>query len=149
MSKRIFFNTQKTTTVIQKGYIELDEDFTQVYKSFSSIAIKIDSGNSWKLLFWILSNASNQNGIEVSNRTHALFNKFLVEKGCIEISKSTYYRCITELSDSGAITKVGKGHYYLNPYIFWQDDKASRIKFIQNEMSDGGYVSTNPSKFLG
>lgn len=148
MSKKIFFNTQKITTVVQKGYIELDEDFTQVYKSFSGIAIKIDSGTSWKLLFWILSNSSSHNGVEVSNRTHALFNRFLSEKGCNEISKATYYRCITELSESGAITKVGKGHYYLNPYIFWQDDKNSRIKFIQDEMTDGSYVSVNPTNLL-
>ena len=38
MSKRIYFNTEKTVTVIKKGYFELDEDFTQVYKSFSEIA---------------------------------------------------------------------------------------------------------------
>ena len=68
MTRRVYFNTEQTTTVVRKGYIEIDEDFTQVYESFSYIAIKIHSGNSWKLLFWMLSNSSQENGIQVSNR---------------------------------------------------------------------------------
>jgi hypothetical protein len=145
MTRRVYFNTEQTTTVVRKGYIEIDEDFTQVYESFSSIAIKIHSGNSWKLLFWMLSNSSQENGIQVSNRSFEKFNNFIKDSGADIISKPTYYRCVKELVEAGAITQVGKGHYYMNPYAFWKDDKNKRITFITDEIKDGGSISCNPS----
>jgi hypothetical protein len=54
-SRRIYFQTEEITTVKKKGYIEIDEDFTQVYKSFNLIAPKIKSVWSWQLLFWIMA----------------------------------------------------------------------------------------------
>jgi len=146
MTRRVYFNTEQTTTVVRKGYIEIDEDFTQVYESFSYIAIKIHSGNSWKLLFWMLSNSSQENGIQVSNRSFEKFNKFIQDSGADVVSKPTYYRCIKELVESGAITQVGKGHYYMNPYAFWKEDKSKRINFITDELKDGSSLSFNPSR---
>lgn len=149
MSRRVYFNTEKTVTVIKKGYIELDEDFTQVYKSFSSIALKIDNGISWKLLFYLLSEANNMNGVDVSAHCFKRFADFLEQNGANKISSATYYRCINELCKAGALTKYSKGHYYLNPYIFWQADKSSRVKFLQDEIADKVIQSVNPTKLLG
>lgn len=148
MSKRIYFNTEKTVTVIKKGYIELDEDFTQVYKSFSSIALKIDNGISWKLLFYLLSEANNMNGIDVSIHGFNRFSDFLNNNKVKNISRATYYRCITELCIAGALTKYSKGHYYLNPYLFWQSDKKSRIEFLKDENSELISKSVNPVKMI-
>lgn len=139
--RRVYFTTEETTTVKRKGWIEIDEDFTQVYKSFNLLANKIDSPTSWKLLFWIMANASNdQNGIEVNKRTFEQFNADQVKK----VGLANYYRCIDELCQAGAITKVGKGHYYLNPYIFWSSDREARITFIQDEKKDNNTLSVNP-----
>lgn len=146
MSKRIYFNTQKTITVTKKGYFEIDEDFTQVYKSFTNIALKINNGSSWKLLFYLLSESSNMNGVVISSEGHKKFSAFLKAGNSISISRATYYRCVEELCESGALTKYSKGHYYLNPYIFWQSDKGSRIEFLQDESAELGGISVNPLK---
>lgn len=148
MSKRIYFNTEKTVTVIKKGYFEIDEDFTQVYKSFVKIALKIDGGTSWKLLFYLLAEANTMNGVIVSSKGHLKFVSYLKNNGYDSISIATYYRCIEELCNAGALTKYSKGHYYLNPYIFWQSDKKSRIEFLQDESAELGGISTNPLKEL-
>jgi hypothetical protein len=141
--RRIYFDTEEITTVKKRGWIEIDEDFTQVYKSFNLLANKIDSPTSWKLLFWIMANASNdQNGVEINKRTFERFNKDHSKT----ISIATYYNSIDELCKAGAITKVGKGHYYLNPYIFWSADREARITFIQDEQKEGSTLSINPLK---
>lgn len=145
---RIYFNTEKTVTVIKKGYFELDEDFTQVYKSFSTIALRIDNGVSWKLLFYLLSEANTMNGVDISARGYKKFVEFLEENGSNKMSLPTYYRCVTDLCKSGALTKYSKGHYYLNPYLFWQSDKKSRIQFLQDEQAEVISKSLNPKSEL-
>jgi hypothetical protein len=146
MSRRIYFNTEKTVTVVKKGYFEVDEDFTQVYKSFSQIALEIDNGASYKLLSYLLAEANTMNGVDISASGHSKFNKFLQSRGKKTISLATYYRCVTELCNAGALTKFSKGHYYLNPYLFWQSDKKSRIQFLQDEQAEKFQLSINPSK---
>lgn len=148
MSRRIYFNTEKTVTVIKKGYFEIDEDFTQVYKSFSNIALEIDNGVSYKLLMYLLAEANNMNGVDISATGHKNFNKFLESKNKKSISLATYYRCVTELCKAGALTKFSKGHYYLNPYLFWQSDKKSRIQFLQDEQNEISKISHNPNKLI-
>ena len=148
MSKRIYFNTQKTITVTKKGYFEIDEDFTQVYKSFTIIALKINNGNSWKLLFYLLSESNNMNGVSISAQGYKKFSSFLKTENSDSLSRATYYRCVEELCGAGALTKYSKGHYYLNPYIFWQSDKKQRVEFLQDESAELGGTSINPLKHL-
>jgi len=140
-TRRIYYQKEEVTTVKKKGYIEIDEDFTQVYKSFNLIAPKIRSVWSWQLLFWVMANATtDSNGVVLGGQSYEKFNTQLT-KG---ITSATFYSCVKDLVDAGCLTKVGKGHYYLNPYIFWNSDKTSRIEFIQDEKKDGGYMSVNP-----
>lgn len=140
-SRRIYFQTEEITTVKKKGYIEIDEDFTQVYKSFNLIAPKIRSVWSWQLLFWIMANATTEsNGVVLGNQAFEKFSKHLTKP----ITSVTFYNCVKDLVDAGCLTKVGKGHYYLNPYIFWFADKASRVEFIQDEKKEGTVTSVNP-----
>jgi len=145
---RIYFNTEKTVTVIKRGYFELDEDFTQVYKSFSHIALEIDNGVSYKLLCYLLAEANTMNGVDISANGYKNFNSFLSSKNKKPISLATYYRCVTELCKAGALTKFSKGHYYLNPYLFWQSDKKSRVQFLQDEQSELISRSVNPKKLI-
>jgi len=90
-----------------------------------------------------MANASNDmNGVEVNKRTFEKFNSLRAENK--QIALATYYRSIDELCQAGALTKVGKGHYYLNPYIFWSADREARVTFIQEEKKDGNTLSVNP-----
>ena len=146
VKRRFYFETEETITKKKKGWIEIDMDFTQVYTCFSEIAAFINSPTSWKLLFWLLSSETNKsNVVNTSNEVHERFNKYLKQKcNHCEVAKRTFHDSIKELLEAGALTRIGKGAYYLNPHIFWKTDKKDRIKFIEDETKDGRYVSMNP-----
>lgn len=146
MAKRIYFNTEETTTTVKKGYLELDEDFTQVYKTIAEISHRINNGVSWKILFWLLSNNNDNNGVIIDKDTYKRFILYLEGHNSTIVSRPTFDRSVKELLEAGVLTKVGKGHYYLNPYIFWQNDKQSRVEFITSEVVDGTTKSLNPVK---
>ena len=145
-TKKVFFNTQETITKTKRGWIEIDFDFTQVYDCFSNISAKIKSATTFKLLFWLLANKMNdENGINCSTHSFEEFNNHLTQScgGC-EINYRTYLRAIKELNEVGALTKVGKGHYYANPHMFWAGDKDGRINFLELEANDPELKSLNP-----
>jgi hypothetical protein len=146
-TKRIYFNTEETITTKKKGWIEIDLDFTQIYDSFSTIAAGIKSATSFKLLFWLLANKMNdENGVDCSKRSYEEFNAHLKDH-CNQdcgISYSGYIKCMHELNQVGALTKVQKGHYYANPHLFWGGDKDDRLSFLELEAKDPELRSLNP-----
>ncbi len=147
MPKRIFFETTETTVKNKKGYIEIDTDFTQVYDCFSKLSVKLRSITSVKLLFWLLSHEANKNnGISSGKQVFARFLKYLKSEGADTISERTFQSSFEELTSIKALTRVGKGQYYLNPYVFWRDDKSERISFITDEAKDKKFISYNPIK---
>lgn len=144
--KRIYFETTETITRQQKGWVEVDTDFTQVYNCFKQISKQIHSPTSWKLLFWLLSEEANkQNGFRTDKDVFERFNKYLSSdcESC-KISRTTFQNSINELVRCKSITLVSKGFYYFSPYIFWKDDKEKRLEFIQGEAKDKKLISHNP-----
>jgi len=147
-TKRFYFETEETHTTKKKGWIEIDMDFTQVYHCFSKIAPKVKSATTFKLLFWLLANKTDDyNGIDASTHSFNEFNKHL-ETECglyCTITYRTFSNCIQELKDAGALTKVGKGHYYANPSMFWKLDKDERIGMLKIE-AKGNILSDDELK---
>lgn len=154
MARRIYFETTKTVTTNQKGWIEVDTDFTQVYHCFSEIAPHIRSATSFNLMFWLLANeAGKYNGIRSNKDVYDAFNKYIIETRDKDlpidkrgITERTFHNCIDELTKAKALTKVTRGCYYFNPYIFWKDEKQDRINFITDEAKEKKYLSHNPHK---
>jgi hypothetical protein len=147
MPKRIYFETTETTVKNKKGYIEVDTDFTQVYDCFSRISVKLRSITSVKLLFWLLSHEANKNnGISSGRQVYERFIKYLKSQKAEIVAERTFKSAFEELTDIKALTRVGRGQYYLNPYVFWRDDKAERISFITDEQKEKRYLSYNPIK---
>jgi hypothetical protein len=145
MSKRIYFETTETTIQNKKGWIEIDTDFTQVYDCFSKLSVKLRSIVSVKLLFWLLSHEANKsNGISSGEAIYNKFVKYLEDEGVEKVAMRTFKSSFEELTNIGALTRVGRGHYYLNPYVFWRDDKKERMNFIMDEAKDKRYISQNP-----
>lgn len=145
MSERLYFETTNTTKT--RGYLEIDTDFTQVYHCMTKIAPFINSATTWKLLFWALANESNKsNGLSASKDVFERFNKYLYE-ACNKCSVTyrTFQNCIDELVKAQAITKVGRGRYYFNPHVFWQDNKGNRKQFLIDELKEKRSVSHNPN----
>ena len=147
MAKRIYFETTETIVKNQKGWIEIDTDFTQVYDCFSEICTQLKSVTAVKLLFWLLSHEANKsNGIRSGKAVYDNFQKHLLEKGQQGVTERTFQNCFEELTTIKALTRVGKGMYYFNPYVFWRDDKMERIKFITDEAKEQKFKSLNPLK---
>lgn len=147
MPKRVWFETTETTVKNRKGYIEIDTDFTQVYDCFSRISIKLKSITSVKLLFWLLSHEANKsNGISSGHQVFERFIKYLTKEGAETVTERTFQYAFEELTNIQALTRVGRGQYYLNPYVFWRDDKSERIAFIQDEAKEKKFLSHNPLK---
>lgn len=145
MPKRFYFERTETVTKNSKGWVEIDTDFTQVYDCFSKLSVKLKSIVSVKLLFWFLSHEANKsNGITSNQHVYEKFVKYLVDEGGEKVVLRTFKAAIEELTTIGALTRVGRGHYYLNPYVFWRDDKNERIKFIMDENKEQRYLSHNP-----
>lgn len=145
MPKRIYFETTETTVKSKKGWVEIDTDFTQVYDCFGKIAAGLKSITSIKLLFWLLANEVNKtNGFSSNSFVYEKFSKYLEQSGGGKITERTFFRCFDELEKAKAITKVGRGHWYFNPYVFWRDDKNERITFIQDEAKEKKILSHNP-----
>lgn len=145
MPKRIYFETTETTVKNKKGWIEIDTDYTQVYDCFSKISVKLKSITSVKLLFWLLSHEANKsNGISSGKIVYDRFVKYLQEEGAEPVTNRTFVNCFEELTAIRALTRIGKGHYYLNPYMFWRDEIKERIGFITDEAKESKFISYNP-----
>lgn len=145
MSKRLYYQKNTTTVTQEKGYIEIDSDFSQVYDCFSRISLRFKSVVSVKLLFWLLSHEANKNnGVQSGKPVYERFSKYLQEEGHDIIPMRTFKAAFEELYKTQTITRVGKGHYYLNPHLFWRDDKTERHQFIIDERKDGKFLSFNP-----
>lgn len=145
MAKRVYFERTEVTTKHQKGWIEIDTDFTQVYDCFSKISARLKSISSMKLLFWLLSHEANKsNGISSGKPVFERFNKYLVAEGTEAIAERTFQSCFEELTEVRALTRIGRGAYYLNPYVFWRDDKKARVDFLTDEAKESKFLSHNP-----
>jgi hypothetical protein len=145
MSKKIFFEEEKTVVKKQRGYIEVDTDFTQVYDCFDKLCIRLKSISSVKIMFWLLSHETNKNNTIGSNKfVYQRFNQHLIAEGAETISDRTFQASIEELHKNNILTKVARGMYYFNPHVFWRDDKNKRVQFIIDEKKDGNYESFNP-----
>lgn len=147
MVRRFYFETVETVTKQSKGWIEVDMDFVQVYDSFSKLGVKITSLVTFKLLFWLLAHEVNRmNGISSGQLVFDRFNAFLKEEGIKPISMRTFQSGFEELVTIEALTRVGKGHYYFSPYLFWKDNKKERIQFITDEAKEKKPLSTSTQK---
>lgn len=149
MPKRIYYEDTQTTVTQKKGWIEVDTDFTQVYDCFSKISVKLKSITSVKLLFWLLSHEANKsNGINSGKSVYERFIKYLEAEGVEAVTERTFQNCFEELRSIEVITKVGRGQFYFNPYLFWRDDKSERVNFIVDEAKEKKHLSHNPIKQL-
>src|SRR4051794_11849358 len=118
---RLYYETDEIVVKKKKGWVEIDNDFTQVYDCFADISKHINNPTSWKLLFWLLANESNKhNGFRTDASVISKFNNYLGNNSIKRksISRGTFYNALDELKEAKAITQVTRGFYYFSPYIF-------------------------------
>lgn len=149
--RRVYYEKEETKITKERGWMDIDMDYTQLYHCFTRISPKINSATTFKLLFWLLANKTNDsNGIDTSTESFNQFNSYLSEVNKVDtsITYRTFMNCMTELKTSGALTQVGRGHYYANPNMFWQDSTKKRTILLSEEAKDGNYISVNPTKMI-
>jgi len=132
MSKeRLYFEKEETHTVKTKGYIEIDYDFFQVFKSILSCVADVKNGNSLKLLLYLMSENSDRTGkFQTSQDVYNSYNNWLKNKGSEGISVVTFREYIKDLFLAGIILKVSKGSYRFNPLHIWGDSINSRKDLV-------------------
>lgn len=137
--KKFFYEKTETITRRERGYIEMDTDFTQVYHSFCAIGLKLKSVYAFKLMHWLLANKANKsNGFTVDKKTLQEFNDFL-SSNQENITERTFRSCIEELRSNFIITRVTRGIYYFNPQLFWSGSKEARTEFLRDEFSENTF----------
>ncbi len=152
--KKLFFEYDKTvtTTTKQKGYIEVDDSYTQLYDCFGAISPKITSATSFHLLFWLLANKMNSyNGFSSGHNMHEDFNKYLLSRCDSDncgIAYRTFNNCMAELVSAGAIVKSGRGNYYASYDLFFRgpikDRTVLQIEAAKDKKYKGDAQLTEP-----
>lgn len=145
--KRYYFQTEETVTTTRKGWLEIEEEFVQVYDCIIAVSPFLKNGASYQLLLWLGVNMNAMNTIHIGEKILDDFNKHL-RSHCdeCEISRSTFFRAVDELTKAKVLTKVARAFYYLNPHFFWKGTQKARIEFLQEEMKDGRTISYNPAE---
>ena len=141
--KKFFYEKTETITRRERGYIEMDTDFTQVYHSFCQIGLKLKSVYTFKLMHWLLANKANkQNGFNIDKKALEEFNLFL-QSNDDSVTERTFRSCIEELKDNLIVTRVARGLYYFNPNFFWAGTKEARTSFIRDESIENKFKLKN------
>lgn len=145
--KRYHFQTEETVTTVRKGWIEIEEDFVQVYNSILTVSPFLHLGVSYQLLYWLGVSMNETNTIHIGEKTLEDFNKHLnsINNG-YTISRTTFFRAVDELKKNNVLTKISRAFYYLNPHFFWKGTKNARIDFLKDEHLENKYISHNPNK---
>lgn len=134
MTKRIYFQTEETKTVKKKGYIEIDDSYTQVYDCLAKLSFKMKSISESQILFFFFTKATENGVILTDERIFKEYLAFSKANGGVEISRVTFTTAIKNLTDAQILVKLSRGQYQLNPFILWKSSKDDRIDNIESIM---------------
>jgi hypothetical protein len=119
--------------------------FVKIYDCFSSIACKIKSVSSIRLLAFLLFEGPSKRGELLLDK--ALFLRFNAHLADIDptqqITMRSFSRCVEELKTTTCLTRIRKGCYYLNPYFFWSDSEAERVELITEGAKEDQFIAQN------
>lgn len=131
--KRIFFETEEVIRKTKRGYIDLDTDYFQFYSTAFYHLASLTSVCAKDFVLWIMSKVDDNNEFIYNTK---LFNEFITDLSNIQQPKSytqtTVYGALKELSEKGIIIRYERGHYRVNPKLFWSDDTSKRITAIKH-----------------
>lgn len=132
-TKRIYFETEKTTVTKTKGWVEIDLDYTQVYKSLGDKCIaSLDSILAVKLMFWAFTQINDENMFTFNDHKIEEFNQWLEENKGKRYNKRSVYIALKELITKGIVIKWSNGSYQLNPVFIWTDAIEKRINHLKD-----------------
>lgn len=140
--KRIFFETEEVIRKTKRGYIDLETDYFQFYSAAFRFIASLQRNISKDFILWVMSKVDDNNEFVYDKK---LFEAFAADLAEIPTPKmygmDSLNQGLLELRDQGLIHRIGKGHYRVNPRMFWSDDISKRITAIQNIESNSTVVS--------
>jgi hypothetical protein len=140
--KRLCFETEETKITRKKGYIEVDDNYTQIYDNLSKLTFKMKSLVEAQLMFYLCTKVSNEGYFYSNQLLYTNFKSFSKDAGGINITDRTIATAIKNLSENKIIIKHAKGQYQLNPFLIWKDSIADRSKLITDLCRSEGETFT-------
>ncbi len=146
--KRVAIKTEEVEIKRITQTVEIDFDFTQVYDCMYALSFHLKSPISFQLLFYMLRTMKDDNDVVVGNKMYKEFISEMKAHANREISEVAFYNCIKELVKAKIMTRTGRGRYFVNPYVLWKNDKASRVEFLKADAANINNLTFNPIKRL-
>ncbi|MCS7317121.1 MAG: hypothetical protein NZZ41_02210 [Candidatus Dojkabacteria bacterium] len=130
-TRRIYFETERTTITRTKGWVEIDLDYTQFYDSLGKTICTIDSMLAVKLLCWLFTQINESNMFTFNDLKIDEFNRWLKDNKSKVYNKRSVYVALKELITKKIVLKWSNGSYQLNPIFIWSDTIENRIKHLE------------------
>lgn len=132
-TKRFFFEKEETKITKIKGYIDLEMDFTQLYKNVYKYIIHLEDKWACKYLFWLITRTNDYGYIDHSKSSIQLFlDDIKTEDVKFVPSIKSVQDAMTELVKKGIVIKHSNSNYQLNSKIFWSGTLDSRLENVKH-----------------
>lgn len=131
-TKRIFYETEEIVKRTKRGYIDMDVDYFQFYSAAFAYIASLSSTCAKDFILWVMARVDENNEFKYNKN---LFSKFTQDLQNLskpkEYAESTMYIALMELVENDILIRIEKGHYKVNPHLFWSVDISKRVKAVK------------------
>lgn len=124
--KRFYFKTQEKIITEKQGYVEFEENYTQIYDNVLTLTQHLNSLLDIQILLYLSKNSNKHNVFTTNEYLHNSIQKELNKT----FTKQTFYNSIKTLANAKLIVKLTKGQYQINPLTIWRESQKERDEII-------------------
>lgn len=132
--KRLYFQTEEVITKTKKGYVEIEDSYTQVYDNLLSLSFKMKGATDTSLMFFLFKQSTKVGVFSTNQHLYDQFCTDSVKAGKLAVTRQAFNNSVRHLSDLKIIVRLSKGHYQLNPFLIWKDSSKEREYHIEQIM---------------
>lgn len=133
--KRLYFKKEEKVIRQVQGYIEIPDEYTQVYDDIMPLLDKFSS-TEIKILLILSKRANEDNGIYITNHVYEEIVKDFQKK----FTRRYFYMCIEKLTNEKMLVKLSKSSYHVNPLYIWRNEQKKRDELVE-EIYNGNQFS--------
>ena len=124
--KRFYFKTQEKVITEKQGYVEFEENYTQLYDNVLSLTLQLKSLLDIQILLFLSKNSNKYNVFNINALLFEQIKKSLNK----DFTERTFYNSIKNLIDAKLVVKMTKGQYQINPIAIWRESQKERDEII-------------------
>ena len=129
--KRVYYEVEKKIeTISKKGYVEVDDSYTQMYDNMARLTYNMKSLVEVQLMFFFCVESNSSGVFSTDDRMFEKFIKHSEKNGGKAITKMTFFTAIKNLTNNKIFIKLNRGQYQLNPFLIWRDSLTERTDTI-------------------